>query len=207
MNKLLLIISSIILLISCAPSVKYVEFLEENPVPITNTKIDLSPNININIDSVQDPFMASHTMEHSIFPDRTNDLPISVKEAIRKHILAKLKDTFGKTGKDGELTILVESLSIKSKNNMPVCLALIDCLFKTFLAGAEVETTVKFTYVVETKEVFSQRVTTKYDSERALKTFKDGGETPVDVIKENIGKSLDQALENLMSQLKTALNK
>ena len=60
--------------------------------------------------------MASHTLEHSIFPDRTNDLPISVKEAIRKHILAKLKDTFGKTGKDGELTILVESLSIKSKN-------------------------------------------------------------------------------------------
>ena len=90
---------------------------------------------------------------------------------------------------------------------MPVCLALIDCLFKTFLAGAEVETTVKFTYIVDTKEVFSQRVTTKYDSERALKTFKDGGETPVDVIKENIGKSLDQALENLMSQLKTALNK
>ncbi len=180
-----------------------IEDIEINPQSI-NSNINISPNISVNNDNIPEPFISNHTMTHAVFPDKKSEVKISIKEAIRKHILAKLKNSFpSNNGKDGNLEIKVESLTVYSKNNMPVCISLFDCLLATFTAGANVNVIISFLYVQDGKEVFKQKVEGVYESERKLR--KDG-ESAVDVIRENIGKAIDQATSNLLSQLSLAVS-
>tara|TARA_R110000824_G_scaffold136814_1_gene300602 strand:+ start:790 stop:1569 length:780 start_codon:yes stop_codon:yes gene_type:complete len=202
-KNIILIIFSLIFFTSCAPSIVPIDFLERSPQSI-NSNIDISPTVNVNIDNIQDPFTSNHTMTHDIFPDKNSDVKVNIKEAIKKHILAKLSNTFPTSGKEGDLIIKVESLKIFSKNNMPVCISLLDCmLLATFTAGADVNILINIKYIVNEKEIFNQKVEGIYDSERKLR--KDG-ETAVDVIKENVGKAIDQALANLLNQLSLSLS-
>jgi hypothetical protein len=135
-------------------------------------KIVITGNCTITLDSTCNGGELTYTGDVKLTDNSTVSPTFvtgNIKEAIKKHILAKLSNTFPTSGKEGELIIKVESLTIYSKNNLPICISLLDCmLLATFTAGADVNILINIKYIVN--KIKNDSDNTNVDDESQLKS-------------------------------------